>query len=94
MSARSHFTEPAFGFPVGPWHAWFAWRPIWTRDTGWRWLRKINRRRYQLHDYLPGPVSEWWEYRLIVPHHPGHHNPATTHAPQASTQSAASEAER
>lgn len=28
---------------IGPWHRWFAWRPVWTMQTGWLWLRMIER---------------------------------------------------
>lgn len=26
------------------WFRWFAWRPVWTRDRGWQWLRMVWRR--------------------------------------------------
>ena len=29
----------------GPAFRWFAWRPVRTQDRGWRWLRKVWRRR-------------------------------------------------
>lgn len=29
----------------GPSFRWFAYRPVWTHDRGWRWLRMVWRRR-------------------------------------------------
>ena len=26
---------------IGPWHRWFAWRPVLTEQHGWRWLRVV-----------------------------------------------------
>ena len=37
----------------GPTHDWFAWRPVWT-ETGWKWLRKIKRRRVYLGSSMLG----------------------------------------
>lgn len=53
--------EPTYGHAVGPWHRRFAWRPIRTIDRGWVWLRPVWRRRCQSHDYLSGPIVEWWQ---------------------------------
>lgn len=44
----------------GPTHDWFAWRPVWT-ETGWKWLRKLKRRRVHLGSSVPD-AAEWWEY--------------------------------
>lgn len=55
MSAR-----PQFGDFVGPWRDAFAWLPTRTFDGALIWLRAYRRRRVQLHDYLPGPVTQWW----------------------------------
>lgn len=52
-----------FGDSVGPWHIWFAWRPVKTIDGRWTWLRTIERQRYALKPHLPGPMTEWWGYR-------------------------------
>lgn len=27
---------------TGPWHHWFAWRPVRTEQHGWRWLRTVE----------------------------------------------------
>lgn len=59
--------EPAFGMPIGPWHRWFAWRPVWTRDCGWVWLKSVIRCRHQTLPHLDGPTFEWWERRLTPP---------------------------
>ncbi len=56
--------EPRFGHPVSPWHWWFAWHPVWTWDHRLVWLRRIQRRVIQTHDYLSacrGP-GWWWQY--------------------------------
>ena len=57
---------PTFGDPIGPWRLWFAWRPVWTFDGVWCWLRPVLRRRIQKHDYLDGPpLVQWWQYALV-----------------------------
>lgn len=43
-------------------HWWFAWHPIET-CCGWRWLRRVRRRRVYLGDSVPG-AAEWWDYRI------------------------------
>lgn len=55
---------PMFYDPVGPWHRWFAWRPVDTVTHGWRWFRVVERRRIQSKMYLPGPVDQGWQYRI------------------------------
>ena len=51
---------------VGPWHYWFAWRPVNTHTYGWRWLRTVKRARryppehkgiYPYWVYLPLPKN-------------------------------------
>jgi hypothetical protein len=53
--------EPMFGTPVSRWFRSFAWRPMNTLDRGWVWLRPVWRRRCQKHEYLPGPLSSWFQ---------------------------------
>lgn len=53
--------QPTFGTPVTPWFRWFAWRPTWTVDRGWRWLRPIWRRRVAKHSYLDGGGDFWFQ---------------------------------
>lgn len=36
--------SPLFTAPVGPWHDWFAWRPVRTHDQRLVWLRWVRRR--------------------------------------------------
>lgn len=56
---------PMFGDPVGPWHKWFAWKPVKTYDQRFVWLRTVERRCIQKHEYLPhGGADFWWQYRL------------------------------
>ena len=52
---------PMFGYPIGPWFRWFAWRPVRTEDRGWRWGRRVWRRRCQGKDFLPGPTIQWFQ---------------------------------
>jgi len=42
---------------------WFAWRPVWTRDRGWTWLRWVWRRHVPPLD-LPIPTCWTWEHRV------------------------------
>lgn len=52
-----------FGDFVGPWRPAFAWLPIQLFDGHWVWLRSLEKRRAQTHDYLT-PSGSWWVYRL------------------------------
>ena len=52
--------------PVGPWHRWFAWRPVNTITHGWVWLRTIERQRVQTKLNLPGPIDQRWDYRPLT----------------------------
>lgn len=65
---RQQVAVPMFGNPVGPWHRWFAWRPVATIDRGLVWLRRVNRRRYQSKPYLPGPTFTWFHYAVANPY--------------------------
>ena len=56
----SSYPRPQFGDFVGPWRKAFAWLPTKTYDGSLIWLRGYRRRRVQLHDYLPGPTTQWW----------------------------------
>ena len=49
----------------GPWQRWFAWRPVETRNHGWRWLRTVERRRHYPDPMLPPLIGAQpgWEYR-------------------------------
>lgn len=55
--------SPLFYNAIGPWHRWFAWRPVDTVTHGWIWLRVVERRRIQLKLSLPGPIRQDWQYR-------------------------------
>lgn len=59
---------PLFYDAIGPWHRWFAWRPVDTVTHGWAWLRNVERRRIQLKLFLPGPVDQAWQYRKVNPY--------------------------
>jgi hypothetical protein len=42
---------------------WFAWRPVWTVDRGWTWLRYVWRKHVPPVLGVPGAV--WtWEHRV------------------------------
>lgn len=47
----------------GPEHRWFAWRPVFTHDRGWRWLRFVWRRRYFL-DVHGQRAMAWFVYSV------------------------------
>lgn len=53
-----------FTDPVGPWHWWFAWRPVQTYDQRFLWLRWCRRRWMQKHQYLQGGPDFSWQYAL------------------------------
>lgn len=50
---------------VGPWHRWFAWRPVNTVTHGWKWWRRVERRRVQSGLHLPGLIDQCWQYRIL-----------------------------
>jgi hypothetical protein len=54
--------SPMFGNPIGPWRRCFALLPTRTFDGCLVWLRPLVRRRIQLHQHLPGPGYQWWQY--------------------------------
>lgn len=64
-------TEPdpqmMFVAPVGPWHDWFAWRPIRTYDQRLVWFRRCRRRCLQLHQHLDGAPQFSWQYHCEGP---------------------------
>lgn len=41
----------------GPWHPWFAWRPVRTDWHGWKWLVHLERRMWR------GGGTHGWDYR-------------------------------
>lgn len=58
-----------FPFPSvvgGCWHRWFAWRPVWTPDRGYQWMRMVWRCYTPPKYGVPG--SCWtWNYRALRP---------------------------
>lgn len=40
-------------------YRWFAWRPVWTRDRGWVWLRPVWRRHVPPLLGVPGACWTW-----------------------------------
>ena len=60
---------PAFGKPVTAWWRLFAWRPIWTVDRGWVWLRIVSRRRIVKNAGLPGGKDLWFQYAVFPASH-------------------------
>ncbi|ASR80621.1 hypothetical protein SEA_JORDAN_68 [Arthrobacter phage Jordan] len=64
-AATNHF-EPAFGRPITGWWKTFAWKPLWTVDRGWVWLRVVRRRRIAKHDYLDGGPDFWDQYAVDI----------------------------
>jgi len=56
---------PMFGHPIGLWHWHFTWWPIRTYDQRPVWLRGVERRCIQRHQYLSGGGPDfWWQYRI------------------------------
>lgn len=41
----------------GPWHEWFAWRPVKTDWHGWKWLKTLERRMWR------GGGFDGWDYQ-------------------------------
>ncbi|MGJ4084341.1 hypothetical protein [Corynebacterium macclintockiae] len=48
---------------TGPWHRWFAWRPVRTEQHGWRWLRTVERRQLTGPTFSPMDSPYLWKYR-------------------------------
>ena len=47
----------------GPLFMWFAWRPVWTRDRGWRWFIFLWRaREYVTIDSACHAAPGWVNY--------------------------------
>jgi hypothetical protein len=59
--------EPRFGSPIGPWHKWWAWRPVHSYDRRLIWLRPCWRRCIQKHNYLDGGGEFWFQYAVELP---------------------------
>ena len=75
-----------FGEPIAPWHYWFAWHPIRTWDGRWVWLRKVQRRLIQRHQYIDHEGDDqWWQYHRessYVPNTPANAASGRNHAQQ------------
>lgn len=52
---------------VGPFHRWFAWKPIRTWDGRFVWLRTVWRARTQTKDYLPRSHIQDWTHCVGQP---------------------------
>jgi len=57
-----------FGSPIGPWHKWFAWRPVFTYDRRFVWMKTVWRQAIQKHDYLDGGRDFWFRFSIEEPH--------------------------
>lgn len=54
-----------FADPLTDWTAWFAWFPVRTWDSRWRWLCMVERRLMQVKSHLDGgPPGPWWQHRV------------------------------
>jgi len=47
----------------GPWHRRFAWRPVRTRQHGWRWLCTVERALHYPDPLIPFTPYPYWVYR-------------------------------
>lgn len=56
-----------FADRVGPWHKFFAWKPVTTYDQRKVWLRRAWRACYQKHHYLIGGADFWFVYSIEPP---------------------------
>lgn len=65
----NRYAVPMFGTPIGPWHEWFAWKPVRSFDGRFLFLQKIMRRRCQLHEYLDQSAGSrtWWQFATKEP---------------------------
>lgn len=52
---------PLFGTPVNDWYRTWAWKPVFTIDRGYIWMRPYWRRRVHKHQYLHGGSDFWWQ---------------------------------
>ena len=50
----------------GPWHRWFAWRPVRTQQHGWRWLCTVERRQLTGPTFSPYDSPHLWLYRPTI----------------------------
>jgi len=62
----AQIASPLFGEPIGPWHKWFAWRPVRTYDGRIVWGRYVLRRRIQKKLHLHRGLEQWWQYLAIL----------------------------
>ena len=46
------------------WRRWFAWRPVWSEQGGWIWLRWTWCRHFTPPIWFtpPAPFGGWFEY--------------------------------
>ena len=48
------------------WFRWFAWRPVWTRDRGWQWMRMVWRRHVPPMLGIPGACWTWDNRVMLI----------------------------
>jgi len=65
--SRTDDMQPLFGEPIAEWYRYFAWKPVSTLDRGHRWLCLVWKRKCQPHNYLPGPGTPFFQYRVSAP---------------------------
>jgi hypothetical protein len=54
-----------FANPIDRWRAWFAWRPIWTVNAGWLWLRNVEYRACAMKGYCDAEAGKvFFQYKL------------------------------
>lgn len=56
--------KPMFGFPIGPWHDYFAWWPVKTYDNRTIWFQWVKRRCIQANDWIDTRQEHWFQYSV------------------------------
>ncbi len=60
LAKRIKSGDRAMMYAYGPLFQWFAWHPVWTRDRGWSWLRRVWRAREYLTLSSPSGAPTGW----------------------------------
>ena len=53
-----------FGNPIAREYRWFAWYPVRTADSGYRWLSVVYKRKYVLKSHLNASIDTWFMHSV------------------------------